>query len=230
MGNRKMAPRLVWLAAPIAILFAVLVVLPLTPLPRPWPHRAASSGIPSEWRSDVRAARSDADAVVREALSDLLGSTAAAVGGGIDFPGDAETENSCFDGEQNFKVQDSFRLSCQLTRRVAAQVTGGDFRSQMLRLGEELTRAGWEPVQGGIAQMIIEYWDPNSSQPQLPTHPRGSYGPEDLPGRSYRRPTGSERKHIDLHINWGASNAAQTDGEAITYEMDLSVTITYFRR
>lgn len=99
----------------------------------------------------------------------------------------------CEEGVHDWKRDDPYDLSCNLTDAIVLAGDLDGFREDMLRLDAALVAAGWTHGSLSVGRVVTEYWDAR----------RTDYAPNDLPGVQYDT-VGYEKA---LRIRWTDATA-----------------------
>jgi hypothetical protein len=110
---------------------------------------------PDPLAPDVVAARESAATRADEALAEAV----SALGGRVVGRG---SDDACYQGQNNYKVNEGYDHRCTL-RRAAAVAFDGDFRRRIARFDRRLFEAGWGcsrmPCPETLSGNVEEYWD-----------------------------------------------------------------------
>jgi hypothetical protein len=230
----RWAHRLPLVALGVSLLAAVTLGIFTFGLPGRAP--SAAPVVPPEWEADVRAARMRFDPLVRESLAQVLRAVEDSDPASSGPAESAPARNACVRGKSNFKIHETFRVRCQLTLESSLAQDLAGFRERMLRLHSALLADDWLAVDGGIAEIISEYWDARS-RGEVPVDPGASYSPNDLPESSYRqlvqlKPSEGNASQFVLRIRWkeGPRDELDESGSPADYKLWISNSVEYFRR
>lgn len=105
--------------------------------------------------------------------------------------------DGCSVGQHNWKIDDSYDLSCTTTRLRVMAAPAGTFREDMLAAHDRLLADGWEPAGPGtgLPGVVVDYWD------QFAGSSRGAvYSQKDLPSPGYTRD--ADGATLDLRVDW----------------------------
>ena len=139
-----------------------------------------SRGGPVETDKQVVQARDRALPDLQVEVTALGSAVSPALTGGGDILGVA-TVSRCDVGQHNFKVDDSYDLSCEGTASDLRTMNVDTFRAQALAVDKVLQAQGWQPVDLSMTNLMTQYWDQRDSFVAV-----SNYRPVDLPELSYR--------------------------------------------
>lgn len=199
---------------------------------------------PSADDADVEAARDEAVPVADDLLRAALDGPVGAVLPATPFASALGTR--CIEGQHNWKIDNTFDLSCRLTR--VEVVNGGTlatFRDDMVALDEALLAAGWESDADRPMQYLLSgYWD--DRQQIISANPDFEY-PADMPAAAYeldglemslswtQRDADRYSTQADEQSTWHTADGSPTTGADVTrlvpeggYALVLTVSLTYF--
>ena len=140
----------------------------------------------------VAAARVDAVAVADRALDEVVEKLGGTVVG-------RASDDACYQGQNNWKVDDGYGHRCTVRRAVIVSFDG-DFRQRIAAFDERLFDAGWrcysDPCHETLTSLLREYWDSRAAQ----------YGDATFPISSLPTPSSYDRDGLELQFNYAGAD------------------------
>jgi len=154
---------------------------------------------PQESDPEVVAARGEASETVVAEGTALAAQVGSLLGGSSQHLAWGEVSEPCRVGQHNWKINDSFDLSCTLDRLEVVSVPDQrTFRAQMMALDASLRSDGWLAQYQGIDWVMSDYWDRRDSF-------GSNYSVHNLPMVTYERGYGDTRRL--LKVGWADASA-----------------------
>ena len=111
------------------------------------------------------------------------------------------SDDACYRGQNNWKVQDGYDHRCTL-RRVVAVTFADDFRRRIAGLDRRLFASGWgcmpAPCHDTNAGLLEEYW----------SHRAAYYGTQDFPISALPTATGYEKDGLYFDLRYAGPDRA----------------------
>ncbi len=130
--------------------------------------------------------------------------------------GSTASAPDCRVGQHNFKIDDSFDLTCRRNHRtvVAVPSPAGSLPAGMAALDAQLRAAGWASQQPmTMDRVLTEYWAPVGGQERPDGTGTRRYGVGDLPPAGYIRSGGADGDPSTrtLSVSWLDTGSVETD-------------------